>query len=147
MTLKIPSGLAASCGKSVERGAWIERLPSVLRELERRWLLKLGDPFDGGECSYVAPVVCSDGSAGVLKVGMPHMEARDEVPGLRFWRGDPTVRLLEADDDLGAMLLERCAPGTALGELKEEEQDKVIAGLLRRLWRKPTSPQLFRPLS
>jgi len=57
------------------------------------------------------------------------------------------VRLLEADDDLGAMLLERCQPGTPLRSLPEPEQDPVISGLLRRLWRAPSPPHPFRPLS
>src|SRR4029079_8306088 len=61
--------------------------------------------------------------------------------------GDPTVRLLEADGDLNAMLLERCEPGTVLRERPEPEQDIVIAGLLRRLWRRPATPHPFRPLS
>jgi streptomycin 6-kinase len=67
--------------------------------------------------------------------------------GLRFWDGNPTVRLLEADDDLGAMLLERCEPGTVLRTLPEYEQDLIIAALLRRLWRPPVAPHPFRPLS
>jgi len=33
-----------------------------------------------------------------------------------------------ADDDLGAMLLERCEPGTPLRALSECEQDVVISG-------------------
>lgn len=78
---------------------------------------------------------------------MPHMEGADEAAGLRFWNGDPTVRLLEADDALGAMLLERCEPGTALRTIPEPQQDIVIAGLLRRLWRKPEEQDTFRPLS
>jgi streptomycin 6-kinase len=57
------------------------------------------------------------------------------------------VRLLEADDELGAMLLERCEPGTALRALSESEQDLVITELLRRLWRAPSAPHPFRPLS
>jgi streptomycin 6-kinase len=65
----------------------------------------------------------------------------------RFWDGDPTVRLLEADDELGAMLLERCEPGMTLRALPESEQDVVISGLLRRLWRSPSAPHPFRPLS
>jgi streptomycin 6-kinase len=75
------------------------------------------------------------------------MEADHEIAGLRFWNGNPTVRLLEADEDLGAMLLERCEPGTHLREVTEEEQDEVLAGLLRRLWREPQAPHPFRPLS
>jgi streptomycin 6-kinase len=78
---------------------------------------------------------------------MPHMEGEHEVQGLRFWNGDPTVKLLESDDEVGAMLLERCEPGTLLRVLPEPEQDVVIAGLLRRLWRSPSAPHPFRPLS
>jgi streptomycin 6-kinase len=37
-------------------------------------------------------------------------------------------------------------PGTTLSENPEEEQDVVIAGLLRRLWRVPADPGSFRPL-
>src|SRR6185436_15999419 len=69
------------------------------------------------------------------------------IHGLRFWDGDPTVRILEDDVALNAMLLERCEPGTSLRALPEEEQDVVIAGLLRRLWRKPVGPHPFRSLS
>jgi streptomycin 6-kinase len=92
-------------------------------------------------------MVRADGTSAVLKVGMPHMEGEHELQGLRFWNGDPTVRLLEADNQLNAMLLERCEPGTALRELAEPEQDLVIARLLRRLWRSPSAPHPFRPLS
>lgn len=149
MALRIPSGLVAGCRKSAERAVWLDRLPDVLRELEHRWLVRLGVPFDSGEvsCSFAAPVVSRDATPAVLKVGMPHMEGKHEIQGLRFWQGDPTVQLLAADDELGAMLLERCEPGTALRELDERAQDVVISGLLRRLWRKPTEPHPFRPLS
>src|ERR1041384_5919746 len=78
---------------------------------------------------------------------MPHMEGEHELQGLRFWRGGPTVHLLKADDTTGAMLLERCNPGTSLRALPEAEQDVVIAGLLRRLWRSPSAPHSFRPLT
>jgi streptomycin 6-kinase len=43
--------------------------------------------------------------------------------------------------------LERCEPGTALRALPECEQDVVISGLLRRLWRAPSTHYPFRPLS
>ena len=149
MALRIPSGLAASCYKTPLRAAWLERLPDVLRNLEHRWSLTLDAPFGEDEVSssYVAAVVRADGTPAVLKVGMPHMEGEHEINGLRFWDGDPTVRLLMADDNLGAMLLERCLPGTVLRTLPQREQDVVISGLLRRLWRSPSTPHLFRSLS
>jgi streptomycin 6-kinase len=149
MALTIPTRLAANCGKTPERAAWLERLLSTLGDLQQRWSLSLGAPFDCEEvsCAWVAPATRADGTAAVLKLGMPHMEAEHEIQGLRFWDGEPTVRLLEADDDAGAMLLERCEPGTVLRTLPEPEQDRDIARLLRRLWRSPPAPHPFRPLS
>jgi streptomycin 6-kinase len=149
MPLSIPAQLAANCRKTPERAAWLKRLPDVLGSLERRWALTLGVPFGGEEvsCSWVAPAARADGTSTVLKIGMPHMEGEHELHGLRFWNGDPTVRLHEADEEHGAMLLERCVPGTALRALPESDQDMEIARLPRRLWRSPSSPHPFRSLS
>ncbi len=147
--LTIPERLAATCRGTPERRAWLEQLPTAIRELQDRWSLSLEAPFDGSEvsCSWVAPPARRDGTRVILKLGMPHMEGEHEIHALRFWDGDPTVRLLEADDDLNAMLLEQCEPGTALRRLPEPEQDIIIAGLLRRLWRLPPAPHPFRPLA
>lgn len=144
----IPERLATAC-RTPERRAWLELLPNAISELQNRWSLSLGVPFDGDEvsCSWVAQAECRDGTRAILKLGMPHMEGKHEIQALRFWAGDPTVRLLEADDALNAMLLERCEPGTTLRQLPEPEQDVVIAGLLCRLWRIPAPPHPFRPLS
>ena len=149
MSFKVPGRLAANCRKTPERAAWVDSLPELLRSLERRWSLTLGPPFDDEEvsCAWVAPATLADGTSAVLKLGMPHMEGEHELQGLRFWNGHPTVRLLLADDGVGAMLLERCEPGTPLRALPEPEQDVVISGLLRCLWRSPSPPQPFRPMS
>jgi streptomycin 6-kinase len=149
VTLKIPRELAANCSKSPKRMAWLDRLPSTMLEIQRKWSLTLDDPLETDEvsCSYVAPVLRADGTRAILKLGMPHMEAEQEILGLRFWDGNPTVRVYEADDDLGAMLLERCSPGSTLRALPEPEQDVVISDLLHRLWREPAASSGFRPLS
>ena len=146
---EFPERLAANCRKSSARTEWLHRLPDTLRGLERQWSLTLGPPFDTEDvsCAWVAPAACAGGSSAILKIGMPHMEAEHELEGLRFWNGDPTVRLLRADVATGAMLLERCEPGTPLRALPEPDQDVVLAGLLRRLWRSPAGPHPFRPLS
>jgi streptomycin 6-kinase len=149
MRLKVPVRLAANCAKTPERAAWLERLPDVVETLQLRWELQLEPPFDSREVSaaWVAPARRSDGSPAVFKVSMPHLEADHEAAGLRFWDGHPTVRLLDSDDALSALLLERCEPGTWLRVLPEDEQDSVLAVLLPQLWRVPDEQLGFRPLS
>lgn len=150
MDFVIPARLSAGCRQHPESSAWLARLPALIRNLEARWSLAIGAPFDSDEvsCAWVAPARRADGSASVLKVSMPHFEAEHEIAGLRFWDGDPTVRLIEADERVGAMLLERCVPGTHLRVLRSEaEQDVVVASLLRRLWRRPAGLHPFGPLS
>lgn len=142
----IPDQLARACLADADRVAWFERLPKTISEMARRWSLAVGSPYEHATCSWVAPATRHDGSPVVLKLGMPHMEGRDEIQGLRFWAGDPTVRLLDSDSGINAMLLERCEPGTSLRDVVEEEQDVALAGLFHRLWRRPPANHDFRPL-
>ncbi|HZM89074.1 MAG TPA: aminoglycoside phosphotransferase family protein [Blastocatellia bacterium] len=145
----VPERLVETCRGIPERNVWLERLPYAIREVQEKWSLSLGEPFDCRDvsCAWVAPVVRADGTGAVLKLGMPHFEGAHEIQGLRFWDGNPTVHVLEADIDLNAMLLEQCQPGNSLRELPEREQDVIVAGLLRRIWKRPAPPHPFRPLS
>ena len=146
----IPPQLSANCQKSPERQAWLRNVPVLVEGLRERWSLRIGRPFEqSGNCSWVAPVTRHDGTSAVLKLGMPHMEGRDEIEGLRFWNGDPTVKLFEADNQQWVMLLERCVPGTVLRSEQESTQDAIITTLLKRLWRTSTGKGLsrFRHLS
>lgn len=146
-SVPISDGLAESCRFDPARIAWLHALPDTIAALAREWSLMVGPPFLGdGSCAWVAPVMRADGSDAVLKVALPHMEGADEIAGLRFWNGDATVRLIDADAMRNALLLERCHPGTSLRDLPEPEQDVVIAALLRRLWRTPLAEHAFRPL-
>jgi streptomycin 6-kinase len=143
--------LVANCRKNSERRRWLESLPQLLDELIARWSLRLEPPFEGsGTCSWVCPVVRAHGEQAVLKLAMPHMEGQDEIQGLRFWNRTAMVRLLEADEASGAMLLERCVPGTPLRSEPEPRQDEIIAGIVKRIWQctaESNRPSRFRPLS
>jgi streptomycin 6-kinase len=145
----IPSALIESCRRH-DRRDWLESLPQQIEDIASRWSIVVGGPFQpGGQTAWVAPVQSADFGDVVLKVGLRHMEGDDEATGLREWDGDGAVRLF-ADERLSetttATLLELCDPGTTLADFPEEEQDVVIAGLLRRLWRQPSNPTSFRPL-
>jgi streptomycin 6-kinase len=144
----MPHNLVEAATKE-HRLAWLASLPATVQQLERRWSLTLGEPFQpGGQTAWVAPARSVGGGDLVLKVMWRHAEAAHESDGLREWDGDGAVRLYadEEFDDTIALLVERCRPGAALCARPEVEQDLVIAGLLRRLWRQPKAGHRFRSL-
>jgi streptomycin 6-kinase len=149
MTFQLPQRLVESAQASAEGQAWLARLPAERERLAQRWSLEYEREGGGhaATCSHVAFVRRSDGTPAVLKIGLPHFEAEHEGQGLRFWNGDAMVRLLDADETSGALLLERCEPGAPLSAQPEPEQDRVVAGLLRQLWRAPPPGHPFRALS
>lgn len=147
MTISIPPNVRANLEK-YGGAEWLANLPTVIPELAERWKITPGEPFNAeASCSWVAPCTCADAGEAIFKIGWPHMEAEDEIAGLRFWNGDPTAFLLQADETHNAMLLERCVPGTTLRELPLAEQDVIIARLLQRLWREPGELYDFRSLA
>jgi streptomycin 6-kinase len=133
------------------RRVWMAALPQIVAELSRRWSLKVRRPYQPGGCtSWVAPALDDAGDRVVLKVGWRHADAEHEADGLRAWRGEGTVRLIDAllFEDTSALLLEQCEPGTTLSDvLSAIDQDVVVADLLRRLWIEPSPGHQFRPLS
>jgi streptomycin 6-kinase len=81
----------------------------------------------------------------VVKVAFPDRESRHEADALRRWDGQGAVRLLDHAPDLGALLLERCRPGTPLSQAEPDEALEVVIGLLPRLWLPVRGP--FRRLA
>ncbi|MBW3624685.1 MAG: aminoglycoside phosphotransferase family protein [Armatimonadetes bacterium] len=148
-SLFIPAGLKQSIHEFGEEGIeWLRRLPGRVAELEREWGLCVGPAFDHGGCvSWVAPVTLEGGGEAVLKIGIPHDEARYEADALRFMNGQGAARLLRASDDGFSLLLERCVPGNDLWSLDEAAGDAVAAGILPRLWREPPPEAPFLTLA
>ena len=149
----VPRYLAETARRDNGVSGWIADLPAIVADLAGRWLLQVGEPFQpGGQCSWTAPVTDPAGAALVLKIGFrfPGGEERDEAAGLRLWDGNGAVRLHAALESQSAyaLLVERCIPGTPLGQvLPEPEQDQVVTGLLRQLWAQQPAAYPFRPLA
>jgi streptomycin 6-kinase len=150
---EVPEYLEQTAAREPAVREWLGRLPQIVADLALRWSLSVGKPFrPGGQCSWTAPATDGSGAVLVLKVGFRFAggEERDEAAGLHAWGGNGAVRLHAACNRGSAygLLLERCLPGTPLGQaLPEPEQDVVVAGLLRRLWAQPCQAQAFRSLT
>ena len=106
---------------------WLEALPELLAKLSTRFQLKLGEPFSNLSINMVIPATRSDGTEVVLKVGVPNKELLTEIESLRLFEGRKAVRLLDADIENGALLLERISPGTSLLKFNDDEQATAIA--------------------
>jgi streptomycin 6-kinase len=132
-----------------EHPEWVHGLPELLAGLARRWSLTLGPRYPELSYNYVAPAARGDGTRCVLKVGRHDEELRAEAETLRLWDGEGAARLLAADLEAGALLLERLEPGTMLVEVAERDDaaaTRVAAEVLRRLWRPAPDGHGLRPL-
>lgn len=115
---------------------WVERLPALLADCAERWQLGLGSPF-ALSYNYVTSATRADGTPVVLKVGFPGRELFTEMSALRIYDGRGIARLLDADEERGAMLLERLLPGTTLSALRAEDDERatrIAAEVMGKLW-------------
>ncbi len=118
--------------------AWLCALPDVLDRLAARWSLALEPHFPEIRINYVAPATRADGTPCVLKVSRFVDETRNEIAALRLWDGNGAARLLDADTEVGALVIERVDPGGMLVEVATVDDDTatvIAAGVLGLLWR------------
>jgi streptomycin 6-kinase len=119
---------------------WLDELPEVVASMTERWGLVLGPALRGGTASYVASATDRTGRACVLKVAMPLDEheiasfARSVLVH-RLAAGRGCARLLDHDESVPAMLLERLGPNLDELGLPLPELFDAISTTLRSFWR------------
>lgn len=145
--MHIPKFLVDIANKQEKHRPWVDALPVVVAHVSKKWNLELREPIvEHTTCSYVAPCTMDGGGEAILKIGLPHPEAAHEMDALRLLDGKPTIRLLEFDPASGAMLLEKCNPGTHLNTEPESVQDEIICQLLKEIWEVEYTERPFRNL-
>ena len=117
---------------------WIAAFPETLERVRRRWDLTLGATFAYVGYAYVVRAELPGGTPVVLKLAPPDKEFVSEAAALRHYDGRGVCRLLDADDTIVALLLERLEPGETLATL---EDDAVATGIAANVMKR-----LFRPL-
>jgi len=142
MAVRISPGLLATHGRSDAGRRWLERLPFLVAEAERRFGVRAVEPFE----THIAYVAAASPDS-VLKVNFPDEESEHESHALELAAGDGTVRLLARDDELRALLLERLEPGKTLWTVPEAEANPIAARVLRRFWRPVEPGHPFRRLA
>jgi streptomycin 6-kinase len=71
----------------------------------------------------------------VLKLGVRNPELDSEMAALKFFNGEGACRMVEHDEERGALLLERLKPGMMLSELQDDDERTHIAvGVMQKIW-------------
>ncbi|MET9402464.1 aminoglycoside phosphotransferase family protein [Kitasatospora sp. NPDC002965] len=144
--VRVPEEFAAAYGAhGVAERAWIGELPSLVAEFLDRWTLRPDGPPAHGMASLVLPVLRADGSPAVLRLQQVREETAGVAAGLRAWRGEGAVLLLDDDPATGTQLLERLDAARPLGVVADDDTAlSVLAGLMARLTAVPAPAGLRR---
>ncbi len=117
--------------------AWIDQLPNIIAQCEARWGLTAQDHFPTLSYNYAAPATMADGTAVVLKIGVPRDELITEMEALRIYNGRAICRLIDADREMGVLILEWLKPGKMLLDIKDDDEaTRIAAQVMKKLWRR-----------
>jgi len=135
---------------------WLAALPETLARLESAWGVRVTGLVPQLSYNLVAYAERIDGDEGgtptlcVLKLSPPSYEMRREGETLVYYAGDGICQLLERDDAVSALLLERLTPGVSLQERwtfgEDDAHTRIATELMLRLWRPVPEPNPFWPL-
>lgn len=125
--------------KAVAAGAegWLERLPSLIRELEDDWSVTVGRPYEGGSEAFVAEATRGDGTPAVVKVLVPGAgnDPSNEAAALRLAAGDGCPVLYRHDPERGALLMERLGRPMHELDLPLSRRLELLCATASRIWR------------
>ena len=131
--------------KAKQRGApgltWLEELPGLVADLASEWDIAIGRPLEGGSEAFVVRATTHDGADAVLRLQIPDDPSLDGRSAFEAtaWvygaaNGDAYARLLNADVERRALLLERLGPSLQHSGLRLQEQLEALCELLSRAW-------------
>jgi streptomycin 6-kinase len=106
---------------------WLPELPAIAARCREKWDLPRGEICPHLSMNYIEFTTAPSGDPLALKIGVPHAELFTEMEALRLYAGRKAARLLDADRNLGAILMQRLTPGTMLWQLGDNRKETEIA--------------------
>ena len=113
---------------------WLDQLSTLLQGYADLWRFDILPAFENLSYNYVAPVRLVDGTPAVFKIGFPSDGLHTEIAALRHFDGKGMARLLNADEDHCAMLLEHVVPGETLWNAEDELATAHLLDVMSKLW-------------
>ena len=127
---------------------WLADLPDIITEICGRWSLEIDKVFPNLSFNFVASCAGKTGEKFVLKIGVPETDAPVvyEKRALEAFGGNGAVRLINYDEGLTAMLIERAVEGLTLSEVCGEDYSRAVriaVQVMRKLPRQPPNKREF----
>lgn len=125
--------------KAIAAGAeeWLRDVDGLVASVAQTWALRIGRSLPGGTEAIVLEAMLEDGTPAVLKLGVPrdgdHIAAEALV--LRLADGHGCARLLRADVERGALLIERLGPSMFDLGIPYYERIRLLCDAASALWR------------
>lgn len=132
--------------KALAHGAgwWVDRIPDLVAHLASEWGFNVVGSYDDGTEAVVARVVLADETSAVLKLVVPRdgEAATHEITVLRLVDGEGCPRLLRADPERGAILMEELGRSLYELALPIEQRHNILCEVAQRIWRPVTGTSL-----
>ncbi|HEX2977827.1 MAG TPA: aminoglycoside phosphotransferase family protein [Candidatus Babeliales bacterium] len=128
---------------------WLKNLPTIVEALAVKWQLTDLTPFRNLSYNYVLKGF-QHKKPIVVKLGFDSIAIKQEGLTLDTYKGSGSVRLLDADLSMNALLIEHAISGTTLKSFFAHRDDQAIAhtvSVIKRLHTIPVAePSLFPDL-
>ncbi|MEM7531084.1 MAG: aminoglycoside phosphotransferase family protein [Chloroflexota bacterium] len=117
-----------------EGRTWLPTLPDLLQQCREKWDLPEGVRSSHLSMGYIEFTTLPNDLPVALKLCIHNPELFTEMEALQVYDGKGAVRFIDADRQLGAILMERVQPGTMLlAHGDNREQTEIAAQIMRQL--------------
>lgn len=110
-----------------EKGnVWLNKLPSVVEELQSHWDLSGITPVNNMTCNYVAKAITKHKQDVIIKIGCDKQSIFEEKQALIYFDEQASIKLLDFNEKHNALLLHQARPGITLKEIYPINKEIVI---------------------
>ncbi|MHB1684160.1 MAG: aminoglycoside phosphotransferase family protein [Bacilli bacterium] len=121
---------------------WLQSLPELLDRCVSRFGVSLEAPFPNLSWNLILKATKHDGTPVVLKIGVLKADLYRELSVLHAYAGRGGIQVIDADDNLGALVLERAEPGTPLSTIEDDKlATEIFCNVFQRLHCPPSTGQ------
>lgn len=134
--MEIPQKFVEKSGRDFGRAGlqWVNDLPGYISFCKEKWHLAQIQPVKNASINFICYAQSRTYGEVVFKLQAPHSERKTELAALQLFAGHKVCNLLDFNEEMAALLLERILPGINLRSIRDKrEQLEIGAELVSQL--------------